>query len=357
VLYLLNGGYHFHAYTGLVEDLSNSQLIPELIVVGLGRGDEQSYRRQMRPDFGKNSDGEAEQFLRFLETELKPQLRQQYRMADYEILMGQSIGGVFAIYSLFTQPESFNSYISVSPMLWWQEHKLEAEAAKFLKQLGAPKKNLYLSMANEKRLGVYGLVEQLERARNQWLGWDFKRYPEENSQSIGLVAARAALRDLFKGWYLSYDELAGFKGFEEVSEHYRTLLKRFNLHQAIPLFSFQALAHQYRSSAREEESGLMYLQTMQHMPSSASRLRHHLAELEIKNKSYDKALELIRESHTVNPHDYQVPRLLAKIELARGDKTKAREYAQEALLLAEKLQLRPWQLRALAAELAQLASE
>ena len=80
---------------------------------------------------GKISDsqpkrGEADAFLRMIQSELKPLLQQQYRIqADKATLIGHSYGGVLALYALMQHPNAFSHYVISSPSMWWNEGALQ----------------------------------------------------------------------------------------------------------------------------------------------------------------------------------------------------------------------------------------
>ena len=81
---------------------------------------------------GKISDsqpkrGEADAFLRMMQSELKPLLQQQYRLqADKATLIGHSYGGVLALYALMQHPNDFSHYVISSPSMWWNEGALQS---------------------------------------------------------------------------------------------------------------------------------------------------------------------------------------------------------------------------------------
>jgi predicted alpha/beta superfamily hydrolase len=59
--------------------------------------------------------GGAPRFLEFLVDVVRPALALDYRMSDSHTLFGESAGGIFCGYALFTRPEAFEKYICASP--------------------------------------------------------------------------------------------------------------------------------------------------------------------------------------------------------------------------------------------------
>jgi predicted alpha/beta superfamily hydrolase len=87
-------------------DLSDYK-VPQSIVVGI----EQAKNRW--DDFGDSVN--SQKFLSFLENEIIPFVKSNYRTLNYKILIGHSLGGYFAINTLLNKPSLFNATIAASP--------------------------------------------------------------------------------------------------------------------------------------------------------------------------------------------------------------------------------------------------
>lgn len=69
--------------------------------------------------------GGADEFLTFIEEELKPRVEERYAIdRSKQSLFGHSLGGFLSLYSLFTRPGTFQRYIAASPSVWWKNHVL-----------------------------------------------------------------------------------------------------------------------------------------------------------------------------------------------------------------------------------------
>lgn len=80
--------------------------------------------------------GGAEAFLTFIEEELKPQIESEFNInRRRQTIFGHSLGGLFALYVLFTRPNAFQSYIAGSPSLHWNKKFLFEEEEKFVSRL------------------------------------------------------------------------------------------------------------------------------------------------------------------------------------------------------------------------------
>ncbi len=178
VLYVLDGDLYFGAAletTRLMHQLYGE--LPPLLVVGVSYGtDDPRTQSQLRNrDFTPTSVaqyeqmasmggtalpegqrlGRAAQFLAFLREEAHPFVQSHFSIdAKDSILFGSSLGGLFALWTFLTAPESFSHYIAASPSIWWDNEMLfglEERMAAARKDVAA---NLFL--------GVGALEERAE---------------------------------------------------------------------------------------------------------------------------------------------------------------------------------------------------
>jgi predicted alpha/beta superfamily hydrolase len=93
---------------------------PEAILVGIAYGGFGPVNRRSH-DFGEG----APAFQRFLAEELLPQVEQRVR-ADptRRILVGQSFGGTFALWSALTRPDLFWGHVASNPSFRFHEQRL-----------------------------------------------------------------------------------------------------------------------------------------------------------------------------------------------------------------------------------------
>ena len=92
--------------------------------------------------------GEADVFLRMIQSELKPMLQQQYRLqADKAAIMGHSYGGVLALYALLQHPNDFSHYVISSPSMWWNEGALQSLSDNYLQPLLKNKQDKFVRIS------------------------------------------------------------------------------------------------------------------------------------------------------------------------------------------------------------------
>jgi predicted alpha/beta superfamily hydrolase len=75
--------------------------------------------------------GGADAFLEFLTSELRPWVAANYDVTDDSTLIGDSMGGLFATYTLLHQPSAFRRYVIGSPWLCWNRDVSTAYEAQY----------------------------------------------------------------------------------------------------------------------------------------------------------------------------------------------------------------------------------
>ncbi len=119
VLFVLDGDISYGFAAGITRYLEIGGNIPELIIVGIGYGAvDKSAGNKRNRDYRPDNSGGADNFLKFISEEIIPFIDNNYKTEkDDRTIAGYSLGGLFALYSLFTEPEIFNKYVVGSPYL------------------------------------------------------------------------------------------------------------------------------------------------------------------------------------------------------------------------------------------------
>ena len=109
LLLVLDADYRFNVTHGIYDYIRYWKGLPEMIFVGIPNPNRKTRNRDLLPvSYG----GEANNFLKFLEEELLPEMEQQYRISDRKVIIGHSHAGVFTTYTLLTKPHLFSDYIA-----------------------------------------------------------------------------------------------------------------------------------------------------------------------------------------------------------------------------------------------------
>ncbi|MGI8670712.1 MAG: alpha/beta hydrolase [Aridibacter sp.] len=191
VIYLLDGSADedFIHIAGLVQ-FSNFpwvNILPKSILVGIENVDRKrdftfpTRNEKDKKDFPTT--GGSAKFISFIEKELQPFIEKKYRTNSSKMIIGQSFGGLLATEILFKKPELFNSYIIVSPSLWWDDQSLLSIEKKTLKN----KKSIYIAVGKEGDImekdarRLHTLLEERKQANVQIR---FEYFPDENHATI-----------------------------------------------------------------------------------------------------------------------------------------------------------------------------
>ena len=254
VLYLLDGPSHFHAVTGLLDNLGANAIVPKMVVVAIPNTDR---TRDLTPShvdemFGDSTftrtSGGGDLFLEFLEKELIPYVEGKYPVTGYRTFVGHSFGGLTAVYALLSRPELFNNYVAIDPSMWWDDWLLVKESKRVLEGKSLEGRALYLGVANTMEEGmdmervkedtarssdhirsILAFIDNLESRQDPPLEFGWKYYEDDDHGSVPLITEYDAFRFLFP-WY----RLKGLDQFftEEAEDDPEKLLQVLEEHYA-----------------------------------------------------------------------------------------------------------------------------
>lgn len=112
IVYLLDGDSTFPLIAPEHLFLTYDDHLPEALIVGIAYGSFASPVNHREADFGSH----ASDFQRFLADELIPAVESRTRAdPNRRVLLGQSFGANFVLYSAFTQPDLFWARIASNP--------------------------------------------------------------------------------------------------------------------------------------------------------------------------------------------------------------------------------------------------
>jgi predicted alpha/beta superfamily hydrolase len=145
--------------------------------------------------------GGAAEFLEFLAKEVIPAVESRYRIDDRRrALFGHSLGGLFAVYALFHQPELFDRYVITSPALYWDHEaawKFEQAYAAGHKELRA---HVFLTggSLDEPHTAMVRKLDEVFRSRKYGgLVWHTEVFAGETHSSVGALSLTRGIRWLY----------------------------------------------------------------------------------------------------------------------------------------------------------------
>lgn len=193
VIYLLDGSAHedYPHIAGLVQFLSMYELMPKAIVVGIANVDRKrdlTFPTSVEKDkLDFPTTGGSATFRRFLATELRPYIDSAFSTSGRNLLIGQSLGGLFAAETLLRQPELFTDYMIISPSFWWDHQSLLKEAETFFDRYPELQTNVYLSIGNEGKVmngDMLAFVRIFRKKAPKTVDWHYEPLPKENHATV-----------------------------------------------------------------------------------------------------------------------------------------------------------------------------
>ena len=307
VLYMTDGDAHIQHTSGTVSFLARNARMPEMIVVGITNTDRTRDLTPTRveqlpgnPNARFPTSGGADKFIKFIETELIPLVESKYRTQPYRALAGHSLGGLFAVHTMFTRPELFNSYIAVSPSLQWDNFVLIDRAKEFFKARKELNRTLFTSLGNEP--GDIGdafklFREVLQKQEVNGFVWEAVQYEDEDHGSVVLRSHYAGLRKAFDGWQFPRDPNTGAVagGLKGIEEHYRKLSARLGYSVLAPEGLMNQIGYQLIGQGNMEEAVAAFKLNVERYPGSANvydslgEAYERTGQLELARTNYEKA--------------------------------------------------------------------
>jgi len=269
VLYVLDGGAHFLYTTGIVNYLSGQRIIPPMLVVAIKNINRNKDFTPIAVDAIPESGG-AEKFHAFIEKELIPFIEKKYYTSDYRVLIGHSLGGTFATYSLLMNPNVFDSYISISPYLQCADNLLVKKTNEHLKSVYESNKFLYMTLGDEpdyipthqKFLGI------LKEKSPKNLDYKYVVMDEENHGTTPLLSIYHGLENIFGDWKLPKE--AYLKGLPFIDKYYAQLSDKYGMDIALDENTINLLGYTFMQKKEYELAIETLSENTERYPKSAN---------------------------------------------------------------------------------------
>lgn len=169
VLFVLDGQWDFKLLDSVYGGLHYDKFVPDMIIVGITySGAKPDYDRLRAMDYTPTAvknvpgSGDAGKFLAFLKKDVIPFVEKNYQAdPSKRILMGSSYGGLFTLYTLFTEPELFYGYVAAAPAVSYDDNFSFKQEKKYAET----SKNLPVRLAISVG-GVEGLTQPVKDFMN-----------------------------------------------------------------------------------------------------------------------------------------------------------------------------------------------
>ena len=195
VIYLLDAQWDFTMMISIYGQLVYDGYIPDAILVGVTWGGDNPNAEILRVrDFTPTTIDEAEgsggadAFRKFFKQELIPFIGREYRSNDERVLVGSSLGGLFTLYTLFTDPGLFTHYLPTATSAWWDNEALFSYAEDYLKRSHQHPAKLYSAAGEYDGVLPVFIKMQAFFEEHQPAGLDFKIDVFDNLGHSGIKA-------------------------------------------------------------------------------------------------------------------------------------------------------------------------
>lgn len=269
VLYILDGRTHFHHATGAVNFLSVYGKIPDMIVVSIINVDR---NRDFSPVHDETipTSGGAEKFLGFLSEELIPNMDNDYRTSGFNVLMGHSFGGTFAVYSLLTKPEVFDGYIAISPYLHYADNYLVKESEVSLKPYKKSRKFFYMTVGDEPDYfdPLEAFSSSMRDKTKGTVDFQYVKMLAEDHASVPYISLFNGIRFIFSDYQLPRETFG--EGLAAVDLHYAKISSKYGFKVETPENVINLLGYTYLRNNEIETAISVFLENVKRHPGSAN---------------------------------------------------------------------------------------
>jgi uncharacterized protein len=206
VLYLLDGQWDFKLLDSVIGGLVYDKQMPDILVVGITySGDHPDYDALRAMDYtptpgSARGSGDGPKFLNFIKTELIPLMEADYRGDPARrILGGHSLGGLFTLYAMFTDPSQFWGYLSASPAVPWDNDFVVKQEADFATKHKDLPVRLFCGVGGAESLLTPGIsfARTLASRNYNGLHWDGRVIEGERHSGVKPEFYNRGLRFLF----------------------------------------------------------------------------------------------------------------------------------------------------------------
>ncbi len=205
ILYMPDGGVEEdfpHVTTDVDLAIRAGQMRP-VIVVGIENTER---RRDMTGPTDVESDrkiaprvGGSARFLAFIRDELMPVIARQVRGNGQNAIVGESLAGLFVLETFFREPRLFDTWIALSPSLWWNAGALVRGAGERLRARAPSTGTLYFATASDDGTDAEAraLAAALRAAAPEGLTWSYEPRPDQKHSTIYRGVSPEVFRRLF----------------------------------------------------------------------------------------------------------------------------------------------------------------
>jgi predicted alpha/beta superfamily hydrolase len=296
VVYVLDGETNHLLTVAVTNFFWQNGLMPSVIVVSVTNTDR---TRDFTPTAvaDRQGSGGGPKFMEFLKRELIPFVEKNYRTLDYRILIGHSLCGMYAVYSLASEPDLFPALIAISPYVMYDDEYVLRLAEEKLPGMSARQRFLYITLGNEPdyNASIDRLLGLLKKKGPKNLEVHLDPMKTESHGTVRLKSVYRGMEALFADWRLP-DDLTAL-GFPGIRKHYEALGARFGFTVDVPEAAVNLLGYQLLNQKKTEEAIATFRKNVELFPESAN-VYDSLGEALEQAGKHEEARENYRQAVT-----------------------------------------------------------
>lgn len=319
--------------------------LPHMILVGISNQtnrtrDLTTSQIKMRRGTEMDEDsGGAENFTKYIETELIPHIDKNYPTTSYRTLIGHSYGGLFTVNMFINHNTLFQNYIAIDPSLDWDNQKLLKQAKTKLGSSNFKGKSLFVSLAAEqlhmmdesvtienvmgntseftlfpRSIIEFSQIAAATKKQNE-LNFSWKIYPEDLHGTVPLPSIRDGLVFLFE-WF-QFKNPPKYNNPETTIEELVALLNaqekiyKNNFGYDVPPMVeelFIGYGYMNMQMGAPEKAELFFRKAITYYPNSANAY-DSLSEYYESENNFTEALTYITKAYEISNSDFHKKRM------------------------------------------------
>ena len=176
-------------------------IIPNHIIPGVENSRDHDFTPTPAAEMPRS--GGASEFLRFFKTELLPYIDHRYPANGTHLVHGHSLGGLFLMYALASDPGVFDGYVALEPAMHWNHRALDPVFSEKIPGVSGKGKAVFIGGRSGSAYSEMGLdsLESILRARaSSGLHWKMVAYEDENHNTVKLKGTYDGLRYVYGGY-------------------------------------------------------------------------------------------------------------------------------------------------------------
>lgn len=320
VSYVLDGESMFNGHKDVVEYLSEKNVIPQMIVVGVintNRSLDLTHVSDSASNYQPNGGGQK--FETFITNDLIPYIDSAFSTSPYRLLTGHSISGLFATRLFLNNCDTFKAFLILDPAIWWAESEVLENMETELAQLRLKDKKLFLAIANSLPSNIKSVELALKDTTNSSLGirsvfefqkilsksdsnntfWNSKYYVNESHGTVPFISSYDGLKYIFNFYKRPSFQTLTDNSPTILVNHYEMLSEKMNYTILPPAYDLSGLAWRCTELEKNHNRAFLFLELyLKYYPADPlayMQMGQHYELIGQKDKAqeyYQKGIEL-----------------------------------------------------------------